>query len=323
MATLKLFDSLPPCYEYKRRMASSVFKVISPAQGTFADASLSGGALCLYAKALGYRVETADDSPAGYIMGKALIENNRAKINDIDIKRLLTGQPKRSFITENFVPEAFTAKHAEFLERAFDRAIADIGASPKQWLLLYLLIRFVYKVRPFMKYASHVTTIPVEDWRVEYTQSRGFYSALKTVLRPVDEILNELAGQINRGIIDNAKENQVGRDAPLDFLLRTEADAVYMEPYSKRESFHMLDEILKGHRFKERKEDDSEDPQRAAKMFEAAEHIPVWVVGVRNPDHADNLAEIMKGCRKVERYRISHMSKGEQKGQSYLLVGRA
>lgn len=71
------------------------------------------------AKAMGYEVLCNDIAERSYLVGKALIENNRVKVTKADIHRLfIPNDSDGGFIQDNFCPDVFMSKHAAFLDNA-------------------------------------------------------------------------------------------------------------------------------------------------------------------------------------------------------------
>lgn len=342
---IKIFDALPPYFGGKRRLVSAIFKHAPTADQApvFADAFMGGGSVSLMAKALGYQVKANDIADRSCIVGKALIENNRTKLEQIDIGRLFVEgvvQPEPDdFITRNYVPEVFLSKHAEFLDNAFSNVRA-MGDSPKKWLSMYLLIKFIFAVRPYSKFSSpNAFNIPMEDRRIEHIKNRTYHNSIKVALKPIPDTLQKLAQEINRGIIDNGKKNIISKLDVVEFLNQTKADIVYFDPpyagtSAYEDNYHVLDEILAGHQFRPEKSEFSQrDGQKfLTRVFEAAEHIPVWILSMGNAGGAneclDDLVEMMKRHRDTMAYRIKyrHMTgaaseEHKKKNQEYLLVG--
>jgi len=342
MTKLRFFDALPAYCGGKRKLVKAIFKAAPPAiqAPVFADAFLGGGSVSLMAKAMGYRVLANDIAERSFIVGKALIENNRIELTDIDINRLFLPTENDGFIQTNFCPEVFLTKHAEFLDNAL-AVVRAMDEGPKKYLSLLLLVKFVFYLRPYSKFSSpNAFNIPMEERRIEWIKNRTYHASIRAALRLIPEALQELAQAINFGVIDNAEENQVFKLDVLDFLPRIQADVVYFDPpyagtLAYEEEYHVLDQILAGQMFKAKKSEFSRKDgiKFLDEVFQAARHIPVWIVSMGNAGGANeclgDLVDMVGKYRAVQAYRIKykHMTgaaseEHQAKNEEYLIVGR-
>ena len=341
MANLRFFDALPAYYGGKRKLVKAIFKVAPPASQapTFADAFLGGGAVSVMAKALGYRVLCNDIAQRSYIVGKALVENNRVKLTGEDVSRLFLSTPNDGFVKANFCPQVFLSKHADFLDNALAVARA-MDEGPKKYLSLLLLVKFIFYLRPYSKFSSpNAFNIPMEERRIEWIKNRTYHASIKAALRPIPEVLRELAQAINAGIIDNAEENQAFRLDVLDFLHRVQADVVYFDPpyagtLAYEQEYHVLDQVLAGQLGEAKKSEFSrkDGMKFLDEVFKAAKHIPVWIVSMGNAGGANDLGELQEMVaryRRPETYRIKYRhipavatEEHQAKNEEYLIVGR-
>lgn len=341
MAKLRFFDALPAYFGGKRKLVKAIFKEAPPATQApiFADAFLGEGSVSLMAKALGYQVLSNDIARRSFIVGKALIENNRVKLNDMDISRLFIPTENNIFVQTNFCPDVFLTKHAEFLDNAM-AVVKTMEDGTKKFLSLLLLIKYVFYLRPYSKFSSpNAFNIPMEERRIEWIKNRTYHASIKAALRPVPEALRELAQDINVGIIDNAQENQVFNLDVMDFLSRIKADVVYFDPpyagtLAYEEEYHVLDQILAGQAFEAQKSDFSrkDGMKFLDEVFQKAKHIPTWIVSMGNAGGTNDMVELEEMIGKYRRpeiYRIKykHMpsvasEEHKAKNEEYLIIGR-
>lgn len=342
MARLRYFDALPPYFGGKRKLVKAIFKLAPPASDApvFADAFLGGGSVSIMAKAMGYEVLCNDIAERSYLVGKALIENNRTEITKADIYRLfIPNEGDKGFIQDNFCPDVFMSKHAAFLDNAF-RSVNEMHDSPKKWLLKYLLVKVIFQLRPHAQFSSpNAFNIPMEDRKIEYIKNRTYAGSIKTALKAIPDLVSEVARTVNQGIIDNARDNQAYKDDVREFISNIKADVVYFDPpyagtSAYEDVYHVLDQILAGRRFpKEKSEFSAKDGQKLiGDVFHAARHIPVWILSMGNAggknDCMDELVEMMKEHRYVEAYQVKYTHMGGQsseehkeKNREYILLG--
>jgi adenine-specific DNA-methyltransferase len=341
MSHLRFFDALPAYYGGKRKLVKAIFKVAPPASQapTFADAFLGGGAVSVMAKALGYRVLCNDIAQRSYIVGKALVENNRVKLTNEDINRLFLETENDGFIRANFSPTVILSKHAEFLDNAF-ALVRTMEEGHKKYLLLLLLVKYIFSMREYGKFSTpNAFNIPMEERRIEWIKNRTYHASIKAALKPIPDALRELAGVVNCGAVDNAQDNKAYKLDAREFLSAIQADIVYFDPpyagtMNYEDSYHALDQILEGRMFPAQKSEFSrkDGMKFLDEVFQAAQHIPTWIVSMGNAGGAndmDELQEMVARYRKVQTYRIKYRHipavAGEEhqaKNEECLIVGR-
>jgi adenine-specific DNA-methyltransferase len=350
----KFFNALPAYFGGKRKLVKAIFSVTPGASDApvFADAFLGGGSVSLYAKALGYRVLCNDLADRSVLIGKALIENSKEHINFLDICRLTQHEPGAidalngqwasvGFVRENFVPEVFTEKHADFL----DQALAYIGTIPqdagKHWLYKLLLVKFILALRPLSKFSSpNAFNRPFAEGRIEFIKQRTYGRTIQMAMMPITDLLWHTAHLLNEGIIDNGQANEAHQGDVKDFLDHIQADVVYFDPpyagtSSYEDIYRTLDEILIGKKIeRQQSEFSAEDGQKLlGEVFEHAQHIPTWILSMGNAggkhDCLGDLVSMMSKYRTVEAHEIKykHMvsmasEEHRSKNREYLLVGR-
>lgn len=341
MSNLRFFDALPAYYGGKRKLVKAIFKVApSPSEApVFADAFLGGGAVSVMAKALGYRVLCNDIAQRSYIVGRALVENNRVKLTNEDIHRLFLETEHDGFIKANFSPTVILSKHAEFLDNAF-ALVRAMEEGHKKYLLLLLLVKYIFSMREYGKFSTpNAFNIPMEERRIEWIKNRTYHASIKAVLKPIPEALRELADAVNRGVIDNAQDNKAYRLDAREFLRDVQADVVYFDPpyagtMAYEDNYHALDQILEGRMFPAQKSEFSRKDgiKFLDEVFQAARHIPAWIVSMGNAGGANDLSELQEMVaqyRQIETYRIKYRhipavasEEHQAQNEEYLIVGR-
>lgn len=321
------FEALPNYFGGKRRLIKDIFKRANKKDGVFIDAFLGGGSVSLWAKAKGYKVISNDNAERSYIIGKALIENSRAKIVDEDLARLFVPTKHKNFVKKNYVPKVFLDQTAEFLDNAL--AVVKHGfieGSPKQYLMLLLLIKFIQKTRPFSKFTHTRYNLALleENYELAFTSlSKGQLS--KSLVRSNTAILQhplihllELKNTINRGVFENRQENEVHKSDVFDFLRKVSGDVVYFDPpypgaSAYENEYHVMDCILEEKIIEKNISVFSKDDAKVflEKMFECSRHIPQWIIslGQTHPDEgvkADELLKMVRKWRKAEVEMIEH-----------------
>lgn len=340
---MKMWDALPPYFGGKRKLVGHIFKHIPPASQApvLMDCFHGGGSVGLYAKARGYRVLVNDLAERSVIIGKALVENNRATLTETDVQRLYRAATAgvEGFATAHFSPEVFLSNQAA----AIDGMTAEIATweGPKQDLARLLLVKYIFAVRPYSKFSSPgAFNIPMEERRIEYIKQRTYHQSIKTALAPTIDLIRKQALAINAGILDNGQVNQASRGDVMDFLAGNRADVAYFDPpyaetLSYEEEYNVLDQILAGRRFPPDKSGFSTDDWRRfmRAMFDAADHIPMWVLSFGSAGGKIGLGELVdlmaKGGRKIDAYRLKYAhiaavasAEHQDKNEEYIVVSR-
>jgi hypothetical protein len=225
--------ALPPYIGGKRRLLGRIFKHLPKPEEApvLVDAFMGGGSVSLYGKARGYRVLCNDTALRGYIVGKALIENNHVRLTPEDVIRLFVERgDSPGFIEQNFSRGVLTTKHARFLDGAF--SIARQVGGVKGWLLLLLLMRYTLHVRPMgCDFGARTIMEQAEDGEWERVNPNYLRQMIrKNVTGHPKALADNLLEAINGGVFSNGLHNEVYRLDVFDFLNRVEGDILYLDP---------------------------------------------------------------------------------------------
>ena len=340
-AKLAMFHALPPYFGGKRSLVGEIFKhVPPPAQApVFIDAFLGGGSVSLYAKARGYRVIANDIALRSHIVGKALIENSRVTIATEDVVRLFVPNARAGdFVQRCFSPDAFTRKHARFL----DLALANVGEmdEEKRWLMQLLVVKYMFRMRPMGNFGAKTIVHQLEagDW--DEMNPNYVREALNRRINCHPKRNAEiLAREINRGVFANGQANEAIQGDVFDLLDRVRGDVAYFDPpyygtMSYESALKPVDDILRG---EERPAERSVFSQEGAmrfidRLFEKARHVPLWVMSFGNARVSlEELVALMKKHRsRVEARAIEYVHctglVGEERkraNREFILVGEA
>ena len=294
-----IFKSLMPYYGNKRKLCPAMFNFLSKFLSrdewqnmTFVDAFLGSGAVSLYAKAQGFKVICNDIAERSYIAGKALIENNETKIPPEDMDRLFMPNSKhKNFILINFTPDVFGSSHASFLDNAF--------ANANSYLAKYLLIKYIFQIRPFSKFSSpNAFNRPFAEGRFDEIK-RTYMRHLQDNLKPPLYILQKEKYEVNEGVFTNGHKNEVHKTDVYDFVHRMEGDVLYLDPpYSStlacEDEYRVLDVIL-GEEDRERSRfSDDYNPDIIDEILKKATHVPYWLISYGNAGGKNRLEDLKK-----------------------------
>ena len=293
---MRMWNALAAYYGGKRKLVSIIFNRISkviPREKwygmAFIDAFLGGGAVSLYAKSQGFKVTCNDIAKRSYIAGKALIKNS-TKIKDEDIQKLfLLNEHNSHFIEENYVPDVFAKRHAVFLDQAFANADTE--------LLTYLLIKYIFHIRPYSKFSSpNAFNRPFEDGRFDEIKSTYLQSIKVNLTSPL-RILNAEAENINNGIFSNGLQHKVCNMDVFKFLEDCTAEGIlYLDPpyagtLTYESEYAVLDKIL-GAEYPESRF--SGGIEALDELLSKAEKFPLWIISFGNAGGKNSLEELVK-----------------------------
>lgn len=323
---LKIFDATVPFLGGKRRMAE---KIGSHFQGeTLCDVFMGGGSVSLKAKQKGMRVIANDIAYRSKIIGDSLIANSTAKLTDEDIYSLFVPNMNDGFISKNYVPKIFIPSVAEFLDMAF--ANANLKSSPKKEMLLLLLSKYILSLRQYgaFQVGQQDNAMIIENREVELlelaSESRG-KKIRHNLTHPLPSLLR-LKDQINYGVFNNGKDNEMHQMDCFEFLKMTQGkgekiDTAYFDsPYynSTKYSDHykVLDEILdgkKGIEIEDKAFNNKDVMENFERLFALSEHIPKWVISMGyNPASeagikGEELLKIVQKFRDADLYFMEHI----------------
>lgn len=121
--------ALPPYFGGKRKLLPWIFKLLADtipvsewSNKTFLDTFAGGGSVSLYAKLQGFKEVLSNDwSARTQIIIQGLLQNSQETLTKTDL--LILRQPlplhECAWIMERFVPDVFSTRHGEALDRLY------------------------------------------------------------------------------------------------------------------------------------------------------------------------------------------------------------
>ncbi len=322
---LKSFDATVPFLGGKRKMAEII---ASHFQGeTLLDVFMGGGSVSLKGKKVGMRVLANDIAYRSKIIGEALIKNQTEKITEEDVYSLFVFNENAGFIQKNYVPQIFIPQVAEFLDMAFENA--RNRESPKKELLLLLLTKYILSLRQYgaFQVGRQDNEMLIENQEIELlemaSESRG-KKVRYNISHPLPLLL-KLKDQINYGVFNNGKENEVYQMDCFELLEMlkekgNKIDTAYFDsPYfnSTVYSAHykILDEILeekRGVEIDDKAFNVKDTLENFERLFSLSEWIPKWVISMGyNPASdagikGEELLSVVQKFRDADLYEMEH-----------------
>jgi hypothetical protein len=301
---LAALRALPAYLGGKRRLLGAIFRGLPPPAEApvLVDPFLGGGSVSLYAKARGYRVVCNDLAERSAIVGKALIENDRVRLQHDDLVRLCVHVDGPGYAEQHLAPDVWPVEHARFLDTALANARELEG--PKRWLALLLVERHALRLRPMGNFGARtiVRQAAAGEWESMNEHYVRDLARRGLPLHPI-RLAETLRRQINAGVFSNGQENRACQGDAVEFLRGVRGDVCYLDPpyagtQSYERSLRPLDELLHGGPLDSQSSAYSTDsPDKVLPpLLEAAAHIPVVALSYGN--HLIDLGDLMEMVRR-------------------------
>ena len=325
----------------KYRFRSWIAGFVPQAARTVVEPFGGSQSMAYFFKQTGRRVHTNDFMSFSNAIGKALVENKADKLDDIDVRLLLSPNPDESrfnLMRTLFTDVFFKEEDAAFIDAV--RGNVERLESPfKKALALSIMNRALTR-KVTMGHFAHTQALvyAADPERVKRNRS---------LVRPVRDLFLELIPEYNAAVFDNGEACTSQRGDALDFVGTIEAvDVAYFDPpYGNSHSdyqqfYHLLEtytEYWKDKQFVNGVK--RYEPQRKTAfaqkstiigaletLFRKSERIPCWILSYNDRSFPDvkTLTEMVGQFRRtrIERrvYEESRGGKGSVAGSSEILI---
>lgn len=324
-SNFKIYDATLPFLGGKRRMAE---EIASHFQGeVLCDVFMGGGSVSLKGKQRGLRVIANDIAYRSKIVGDSLIANNTARLTEEDVCGLFLPTGSDNFISKNYVPKIFIPSVAEFLDIAFTNARKKTGI--KKELLSLLLSKFILSLRQYgaFQVGKQDNEMLMANKEIELlelaSESRG-KKVRYNMAHPLPSLLN-LKNQINNGIFNNGKDNEMYQMDCFEFLKLMQSkgekidtayfDSPYFNSTKYSDHYKVLDEILEGKtgvEIADKAFNTKDVLENFERLFALSEFIPKWIISMGyNPASeagikGEELLAIVKKFRDADLHPMQH-----------------
>lgn len=289
----KIYESTIPFLGGKRKMADII---ASHFQGeTLCDVFMGSGVISLKGKQSGMKVLANDIARRSEIIGNSLIANSTEKLTNEDVYSLFVPVQNDGFIQKNYVPKVFIPKVAEDLDNFFANARKRTGRKGE--ILLLLLCKFILALRQYgaFQVGAQDNEYLIENREIELlelaSESRG-KKIRYNMMHPLPLLL-KIKDQINFGVFNNGKENEIYKMDCFDFLQLMKAkgekidtayfDSPYFNSTKYSDHYRVLDEILeekRGIEIKDKAFNTKDVLENFEKLFALSEFIPRWIISM-------------------------------------------
>lgn len=280
----------------------------SPKCDSIFDAFSGSGVVAYNFKKTGMQVICNDFLTSSFYYTKAFVENNKVTLTNEDIKKLFfVNENKKDYIKRHFSNVFYTPEECDFIDNVYAN-IQEFKNDYKKALVYTALIRTCIQKIPGGKFRNNLLKYRNKDhahFRPKFT-------------RHINETFRRFLVGYNEAVFDNGKENKAYNMNIFDILPKVRTDMVYFDPpyggsgfnyekdyffievltqfYGKIEKFNGVTKIYDDFRdsgFVKR----SELHASFQKLFNAASHIPIWVISYNNrsiPEYGDFMQLIKK-----------------------------
>ena len=233
-------------------------------------------------------------------IGKAVIENNKEKLTEKDVKFILgdNGFEYPTFVEDTFKDVYFTDEENKWLDRVITN-ISQLENENKKAMAYYCLFQSCIRKRPYNLFHRKNLYVRFADVK------RGFGNKA-TWDTPFEEHFKEFVNEINEIVYDNSLENKSLNYDALNFPEKIEADLVYIDtPYFSGHSnigvdykdfYHFLEGICKYDSWKD-------NIDKKSKHLRLIKEKTIWEDKNRITDAFDQLFNKFKDKKIVISYR--------------------
>lgn len=195
----------------------------------FTDLFFGGGSVGLYMKAQGFQVNACDRSYLSSVLGHSLLSNDYKKISTPDLHRLFMRQDSNSFCAENYFPNLFTERHAEWIDDAIFAA-EQVRDDVTRHLLKLVVSKVIFSLRAFGAFTNQLYMTEWNERREDAIMKRspGYY---KNLGQTTWELAYKAAQEINDSVFSNGTQSHFSSADVFDFLAaEPAADTIYLDP---------------------------------------------------------------------------------------------
>ena len=286
MASTNFTRALPAYLGGKRRLAPLIFAELSAclpkeswAGSSFLDPMCGGGAVALWAKALGFTVTAGDAAERGAVVARSLVENSRVRLHRDDLVAALAEPVSRKGRRLQAPSPLFTQLQRDVLDRLL--ASADGSDDPRRSLLRLLVLKLALRVFP-MSLPSATDAEAAARGDFERISSKRLSHYFRSRSRFGLAGLWKIAVEINAGVFGGT--GVAYRGDAVTAIQSTTAEVLYLDPpypgtTGYASTYAGVDALLGDHAR-------AVDVPALTDLLDAAGEIPFVVLSYGGP-HAD------------------------------------
>ncbi len=293
----------------KEKLTKWIFDNISVEGKTFFDVFSGGCSVSYEAKKRGCKVITNDVLKINYQIGKALIENQKVKLTDNDVKTIFSGKPVKGFMYENYSNVNFFPEECMELDQ-YRQNIDKIKNPYKKALSFILFRRSMIRKMPYSRFTipwTKVKQLRDEEFSYKnYGRKRAYHN------QTIKEHFEKNIENYNNSVFDNLQNNKAYNQDIFDLIPKIEADIAYIDPpyAGTMSNYHGFYGLLDSFVLKKKTKpfpNDFADKKKSIelfdKLFSKLKKFDTWVLSYNNnayPDKKQILSLIKKHSKTVD-----------------------
>lgn len=191
------------------------------------DAFSGGGSISYCAKKRGLRVISNDILTTNYLLSKAIIENNKEKLDGDDVDIVFNGKPRKGFMYKNYANVYFFPKECMELD-LYRKNIDKLSSDYKKSIAFSLIRRAMIRKMPYSRF--NIKWDKIKQLRNEkysyknYKRKRAYHN------QSFKHHFLENLEEYNNAIFDNKMNNLSYNDDIFNLLRKVKADIIYLDP---------------------------------------------------------------------------------------------
>lgn len=320
----------------KEKITDWIFSNIPKDVKTIFDVFSGGCSVSFEAKKRNYKVICNDILKVNYLIGKALIENPKAKLSNNDVQIIFSGRPFKGFIYKNYSNVFFFPKECMQLD-LYRKNIDKLKSPYKKALALVLLRRAMIRKMPYSRF--NIPFDKVKQLRDENYSYRKYKRRRAYHNQSFKEHFLENLTEYNNAIFDNGKKNKTYNSDVFKIIPKVNADLIYLDPpYTGTMNnyfgfYGFFDNFInskKGKPFENNFIDKKTSLELFEKLFSKLNKYKYWILSYNNSSYPSKesltklikkFAKNVKIIEKKHNYQIT--GKGTKtKNKEYLFIVR-
>jgi adenine-specific DNA-methyltransferase len=211
------------------------------------DAFSGGGSVSYFAKRKGLKVISNDIMHVNYLLSKSLIQNNKIKLSDKDVKKIFLGHPINGFMSKNYANKYFYLNECSELD-LYRENINKLSNIYKRAIAFTVLRRSMIRKMPYSRFNinwNKVQQLRDEDYSYrKYLRKRAYHN--KSFKYHFLDNINDY----NNAVFDNKQMNVALKSDVFEIINKIKSDIIYLDPpYSGTMNnyygfYNLLDEYI-------------------------------------------------------------------------------
>ena len=212
----------------KEKIVDWIASLIPKDTKSFFDAFCGGCSVSYKAKELGLTVYSNDVLKINFFLARALIENNKEKLSEKDVKKIFDGDPIEGFMFKNYANQFYYSNECKNLDVIRDNILKKLKGKYKKAMAFALMRRAMIRKMPYSRFT--ILWKKIKELRNEelsytkYGRKRHYHN--QTFQFHFEDNLQEY----NQAIFNNEKNNKAYNLDVYEAIKKINADVIYLDP---------------------------------------------------------------------------------------------